>query len=229
LPEYTLGTHRVYATGHGLLATTPGDGAQGPAVRAYPADDPARDCGPVDDPTWACPAWVTPLDGRPAAAAVLSPDEATVYVVTEGGRAYALDAATGATRWTADLGAAPRGEPALADGRLYAATADGRLVAFDTAACAAGPSPCAATWTATAGTGPLAGQPAVAGGVVVVGTAEGAVRAYDAAGCGSATCDPLWTGTVAGPVSVPPIVSGGRVYVLDSTFRLTAFAPTPAG
>ena len=134
-------------------------------------------------------------------------------------------AATGATRWTADLGAAPRGEPALAEGQLYVATADGRLLAFDTDACAAAPSPCAPTWTANAGAGPLAGQPAVAGGVVVVGTAEGAVRAYDAAGCGAATCDPLWTGTVAGPVILPPIVSNGQILVLDDTDRLTAFAP----
>jgi outer membrane protein assembly factor BamB len=226
--EYTLGTQRIYGTGPGLLATTPGDGAQGAAVRAYPVEGPVQDCGPAESPTWACPAWVTSLDGRPVAAPVLSPDEASVYVVTDTGRAYALDAATGAPRWTADLGAYPRGEPALAEGRLYVATAGGRVLAFDTDACAAGPSPCAATWTATAGAGPLAGQPAVAGGVVVVGTAEGAVRAYAAAGCGTATCDPLWTGTVAGPVSVPPIVSNGRVLVLDDTERLTAFAPTPA-
>lgn len=225
--EYTLGTQRAYGTGPGLLATTPGDGAQGPAVRAYPVEGPAQDCGPAESPTWACPAWVTPLQGRPVAAPVLSPDEASLYVVTDTGRAYALDAATGATRWTAELGAHPRGEPALAEGQLYVATADGRLLAFHTDACAAGPSPCAAAWTATAGTGALAGQPAVAGGVVVVGTAEGAVRAYDAAGCGTATCDPLWSGTVAGRVSVPPIVGSGRVLVLDDTDRLTAFAPTP--
>lgn len=47
------------------------------------------------------------------------------------GIVYGLEAATGAERWRVRTGARPRGQPAVAGGRLYAATAQRQLIAVD--------------------------------------------------------------------------------------------------
>ncbi|HKY68310.1 MAG TPA: PQQ-binding-like beta-propeller repeat protein, partial [Acidimicrobiales bacterium] len=126
----TLGPDTFYASGNGTLATTPGDTATGQAVRAYSVTESRPGCGATANQE--CPLWATAVDGT-ATRAVIGADleGSTVFVGTSAGTVYALDAVTGAVRWTATVGAAVSASPALADGVLYVPTADGRLVALD--------------------------------------------------------------------------------------------------
>ena len=61
--------------------------AEGPAVRAYPAEGPGVVLRAGRVATWACPAWVTPLGGRPASSPPCRPNEANPDVVTDTGLA----------------------------------------------------------------------------------------------------------------------------------------------
>lgn len=203
----TLGADLVFHSGAGIMATTPGSGTQGQGVRAFSITESRPGCGPVPVATGSypveCPLWVRPTDGAPTAA-VLSSDGATAYVRTSAGTLYALDAATGATRWTASgLGSA--GAPALAGATLYVPTGDGRIVTFDAAGC--GGATCAPAGEYATGATGAASTPAVAGDLVYA-TAGGSVFAFAAGGCRE-PCDPLWSA----PGSGAPVVSRGQVYV----------------
>jgi outer membrane protein assembly factor BamB len=232
VPDVTLGGARVYHAGYGMLppASPGGPLRGGQGVRAFPASGGSSTCGPIEYPRFACPVWVTEVGGSPTAP-VLGPGERVVYVGSSGGTVAALDAATGALLWTADVGAAVHHPPALADGVLYVPTADGDLVAVDADGC--GNSTCAPLWTATTGTAAVSTQPAVGGSgadaVVYAATAGGQVLAFAAAGCGDAVCStPLWSGATAAPVTGGPVVTGGRVYVATDDGRLVAYG-LPAG
>jgi outer membrane protein assembly factor BamB len=204
----SLGADRLYlATGATTLAydtTTP--------CPSETEEDPFRVCQA---------SWIRPLDG--AATAVVIGDDDTVHV--GGGSALvALDAGTGAERWRFDAGAGVTRAPALADGVLYAATADGRLSAMPAGGCGA-PS-CPASWTTATGGAPSV-QPVVAGGVVYVGSADGTIRAFDAAGCGAPTCPALWTVDAGAPVTGGLAVYGGRLYA-GTGEGLVAYGLPPA-
>lgn len=219
--ELSLGRTRVYGAGYGLMSTVPGDGAQGYAVRAYVPDGGAT-CGPAERPEYACPVWVTPVDGPARAVPVLGHRERTVYVTTDAGTVYALDAANGAVRWSAAVGAVPETPPALAGGSLYVPTRAGGVAVLAADGC--GAPTCSPLWQASTDGAPT-GQPAVAGGVVYAGTASGAVEAFDASGCGAPTCAPLWSTELGAQVTAGPIVAGGRLLVGTDDGRLTAFRP----
>ena len=217
----TLGREAVFHAGRGILATEPGGSAQGQAVRAFSLTESRPGCGPVTAPQpfpgsydLECPVWVQPTDGLPSAP-VLRPGHATLYVRTDAGTLYALDAGTGAVQWTAgNLGSA--GAPALADGTLYVPTGDGRVVTFPAEGC--GQATCAPTGEFATGATGAASTPVVAGTVLYV-TAGGSVVAFDAAGCPSGPCAPLWSA----PGEGAPVVSNGRVYV-RSDVALVAYA-----
>ena len=217
--DLTFGADRVYASGVGLMSGTPGDAAQGDAVRSYAAGAPAT-CGPSGD--WPCPVWVTTIPelGFPPEVTV-GAGETSVYLTTGGGTLYALDAATGAVRWSVPVGSAVTDPPALADGSLYVPTTTGGLVVLDAATGAT-------RWTAPTNS-PVTVQPAVAGGVVYVGQESGKLWAFDAGGCGSPTCtDPLWKVRTGAVISGAPAVNQGRLYVGTADDRLLAFG-LPAG
>ncbi len=72
--------------------------------------------------------WRVPLDGT--AAAPLLSQGGWLLVVTDGGRATMLQAATGATLWTQPIGATTRVRPAAAGRLVYLALRDGRVVAL---------------------------------------------------------------------------------------------------
>jgi len=210
-PQVTLGPDMLFHAGYGILATAPGDGSQGEAVRAFTRDGPLEWCGPVtfSDPVGGsydleCPQWVTPTDGQPTAP-VRSPDGSVLYVRTTAGTLYALDAATGAVRWTA-TGLGQAGAPALADGTLYVPTGDGQVLAFDGRGC--GAPTCPPRQSYATGTTAAVAAPTVAGDVLYA-TAGGSVHGFAAEGCASTPCPPLWSA----PGSGAPVVSGGRVYV----------------
>jgi hypothetical protein len=214
-----LGDHAVFRSGFGTLATGPGDPAVGEGVRAF-ARTPVRSrCGGMT-----CPVWATPTDGG-ATVPVLSRDQSTVYVGTDAGTVYALDAASGAVQWTFATDGSIWASPALADGVLFVVTLEGTLYALDVEACRSGA--CAPRWTASAGSRPAV-QPAVAGGVVFTGDGEGFVRAHDAGGCGRPFCLPLWQAEALGPITGAPAVSNGQLYVGTQDGHIVAYRlPSP--
>jgi outer membrane protein assembly factor BamB len=215
----TLGTDKLFDAGEGPLTTVPGQNHRGQGVRAYSITQSRAWCLGLGAhyPLQECPLWATPVDGRVVVRPVVGDGGATVYAGTDttpsgvvGGSMYALDAATGWVRWRVPVGSPVSASPALANGRLYVPTRDA-LVVLDARTGTR-------LWEGPAGddtTGRLMEQPAVAGDVVFVGASRSLV-AFDADGCGAATCDPLWTGTVAGGVNGAPAVSGGRVFVGSS-------------
>jgi len=211
----TLGRERLYHTGIDLQAVSS-------RVQAFPLVAPGE----------AAPLWSQVIEPQTGATApVLSADESTLFVGTgyggTGHTIYALDTATGAIEWTADVGAGVAAAPALADGLLYVPTTDGHLVVVDGDGC--GAATCAPLWSAAAGSN-IGQQPAVAGGVVYTGSSDGTVHAFAAAGCGAATCAPLWSAATGAPVVSGPVVSGGRLYVVSATDfasgRLVAYGLT---
>jgi hypothetical protein len=222
----TLGADRFFEVGYGMSAGALAPACCNVAVRAFPREDPQCDHPLWPDlpytPRYTCPDWVTPVDGDRQTVPVLSQDQSTVYVATDAGTVYALDAATGAVRWTADAGAPVTAPPALAGGSLFVPASDGDLVVFDAGGC--GAPTCGPVWTAAAGAG-LDEQPAVAGGVVFTGSVDGAVRGYDVGGCGAATCDPLWSESTGSAITGAPAVAFGRLFVGTDDGRLVAYAP----
>ena len=97
----TLGRDAVFQSGSGPLALEPGqDAGTGPRVRAWSLTEIRETCSGGPTLTFECPRWVAPTDGVPTDP-VLSSDQTTVYVGTDAGSVYALDAATGEVRWTA--------------------------------------------------------------------------------------------------------------------------------
>ena len=217
-PPMTLGAVRAYQGGPGLMPQPAGDPIRANGVRAYPVAGPGTNCPGTTFVV--CPMWSTPVNGATATSPVLAGDESTVYVGTSAGTVYALDAATGAVRWTAAVGAAVNDSPALANGKLYVPTGDGDLVVLAADGC--GAATCSPLWTGATGSS-LGVQPAVAGGVVFTGSADGTVTAFDAAGCGAATCSSLWDAGTGSAVTGAPAVSAGRLYVGTTDGFLYAF------
>lgn len=220
---FTLGAASVYHAGNGLLPAADGSVTQGAGVRRFPYA--ATDgCGPPSAEVFLCPTWATPLPA--ATGVVVGPGEQVLYVGRSDGTVAALDAATGAVLWTADVGAGVTATPALADGVLFVPTADGDLVAVDAGGC--GAATCSPSWSARIDGTALAKQPAVAGSgddaVVFAGTSGGTLAAVAAAGCGAATCPtPLWQAPVGAAVTGAPAVSSGRVVVGTASGDVAAF------
>ena len=132
---------------------------------------------------------------------------ATIYGVA-GTRLSAIDAVTGATRWTSMQGRGYLRSPAVGGGRVFVSGFDGRVYAVDAATGAP-------LWSRLVDVNPLFSAPTVAGDTVYVrgdnqadqtiwyalDAATGAVRWQTAPGAG-------------GAIPTGPAVADGRVYVL---------------
>ncbi len=218
----TLGTTQVFYAGSGLMVTVPGDGTEGHGLRAFAVTPWTNTCGAPGDQVFACPQWVLPLDGSSSTTPVLSADGATVYVGTDAGSFSAVDAATGAVRWSAAVGSAVVAPPAVARGTVFVPTAAGSLVALPADGC--GAATCAPLWASPTGSA-LTVQPGAAGDVVFVGAADGSVDAFAAAGCGAAMCPPVWSADTGSSITGAPAISGGKVLVGTLDGRLIAYGP----
>ena len=93
-----------------------------------------------------------------------------VYVGSDDGRVYCLDAANGAQVWNYTTGFWVRSSPAVADGRVYMGSLDCRVYCLDA-------STGAQVWNYTTG-GYVYSSPAVAEGVVYVGSNDSNVYAF---------------------------------------------------
>jgi outer membrane protein assembly factor BamB len=137
------------------------------------------------------------IDSPPAVA------DDSVYIGSDNGYLYALDADTGKLRWKFKTEGPIESRPAVADGTVYIGSDDGNLYALD----ADTGSP---RWSDYTGIVTSSG-PAVAGGSVYVGTHQGKKgRLY---ALEAATGIILWTYTTAGPIDSSPAVANGAVYV----------------
>jgi outer membrane protein assembly factor BamB len=150
--------------------------------------------------------WVRPLESPTP---VVIGDDTTVYVGSSASL-IAIDTVAGGIRWRSSLTGRLTVAPALADGVLYAASADGTLSAVPAGGCG-GPL-CGRSWSSATGAA-ISVQPAVAGDVVYVGSADGTLLAFAADGCGAATCEPLWTTNAGAPITGGLAVYSGRLYV----------------
>lgn len=142
--------------------------------------------------------WTTALGpGSESSPAVVG---GTVFVGADDANLYAVDAATGAVRWTAPTGAAINlSSPAVADGRVFIGSLDQKVYGFDA-------STDAQLWNAST-EAVVQAPPTVANGVLYA--ASDKLYAFE-----PATGQVLWTADTGGPVlfSAPTVV-GGKVYV----------------
>jgi outer membrane protein assembly factor BamB len=212
----TLGAELVYAGGSGLLATEPGPFTSSPGVRAFSRTESRPGCGPITFPQFPslapepleCPVWATATDGV-ATRPVLDAASGTLFSRTDAGTLYALDAATGAVRWTAS-GLGSGGAPAVAGDDVWVPTGDGRVLAFHRWGCGAATCDPSLPWHVDTGTGVPVSHVTVAGDVVY---ASSGGEVYATASCPSDACPVLWSGPGAGT----PVVAAGRLYVIHDT------------
>ena len=171
---------------------------------------------PASCSTPCSPLWVTPTLGRITSAPAVA--GGVVYVGAgrgTDGDLWALDAATGAVLWKAEVSSAPIGV-AVANGVVFAGA--GGLYAFP-ADCQT--TPCPPLWIGSNGG---SSQPAVADDTVYVdiGHVNNGFNAYPVA-C-SDPCAPLWIGATdsASPFAVPAAALG-FVYRTDMNGNLAAY------
>ena len=124
----------------------------------------------------------------------------TVYVGSNDGELYALDAATGQLRWTFATGSDVWSSPAVAAGSIFVGSNNGTVYALS-----------AANGKRRWGfaTGKIVdSSPAVSGNSVYVGSDNGRIYALDAA-----TGHPRWSFTTGSPIDSSPAVAGHAVYI----------------
>lgn len=167
-----------------------------------------RDCNTTTK-EWGAP-WETDLGGTPVAVAAVGTDR--VVYLDDTGTLTLLDAVTGVSLWTAEVGVS-EGRPAVAGGTIFLASADNRLVAYSA-------STGAEIWSAPLGAQGL--PPVVASDVVY--TAVGSdIVAFDADGCGGPSCPSIASLDTGGPVAEAPIIDDGRLVVGTTDGRVVAF------
>ena len=124
--------------------------------------------------------------------------------------------------WTGATAGAMNSSPAVANGVVYASSADGKLYAFGVG-CATGGGTCAPIWTGATG-GAIDSSPSTSGNHVFVSSTDGKLYAF-AVGCasGGGSCAPLWTATTGAAIHSSPSIDNGVVYVGSSDGKLYAF------
>ena len=112
---------------------------------------------------------------------------------------------------------------AVADGRLFMASADRVLRSIDAGGCDA--YACGFDWAggAPSPSAVAANAPAVANGVAYVTFADGSVRAFAADGCGASVCSPLWKVKLSPAIHSAPIVADGTLLVTADNGKIYAF------
>lgn len=134
-----------------------------------------------------------------------------VYVGTEQGHLYALDAATGAQRWVFTAGGPIISSVAASNGLVYVAAMDGSVAAVSTLTGAP-------AWTTqlTSHVG-ISASPVLADNRLYVAGRDGGVSALDPISGAI-----LWTVNLGSPVVMTPAADGGNLFV--GTFDLHVYS-----
>jgi len=132
-----------------------------------------------------------------------------VYVGSDDGNVYALDAGTGSQQWEYTTGGMVRSSPAVINGTVYVGSDDGNVYALD-----AGTG--LQQWEYTTG-GMVRSSPAVINGTVYAGSDNGNVYALDA-GTGSQQ----WMYPTGGMVRSSPAIDNGVLYIGSADANLYA-------
>lgn len=150
-------------------------------------------------------------EGQPGAQVHAAPVAlgASVVVIDDRGRATAFDPASGAPRWTADLGAPVYSTP-TASGDLFVTTTRGRVARLDA-------DTGETVWAVDNPTTARVSSPLVRTEHVVVGLSDGTVRALD-----RATGAERWRTGVGAVVTAKPAFADGRLWVGTMGNRLIA-------
>lgn len=129
--------------------------------------------------------------------------DSTVFVGSDDGRLYALDAASGALIWQHQTDGPVFSSPVVADGIVYVGSEDGRLYALDSATGNR-------VWQYATGasilTSPAVGTPAAGEGLVFVSSHDGYLYAFSAA-YGAM----VWRYATAFPEASSPVFAPGGV------------------
>ncbi|WIG60021.1 MAG: hypothetical protein OJF49_002769 [Ktedonobacterales bacterium] len=123
-----------------------------------------------------------------------------VYVGSEDGSLYAVDASAGKPRWRFPTGNKVVSSPVVANGVVYVGSGDDYLYAVDASAGTL-------RWRFPTG-GEVDSSPTVADGVVYVGSRDYSLYAVDAS-----AGTQRWNFQTVGPVLSKPVVANGVVYV----------------
>ena len=177
-------------------------------VEAVPLNVPVKTGNPA-------PIWTRTLPSAIQTRLVRAGD--LLYVPTMNGSLYALDAATGKTRWQFDTGGALFSVPCVADGVVYIGSADHFVYALN----AATGKP---KWKRETGGSVLAGA-ARAGNVVCIASTDRKIY-----GLSAATGAVIWTQAVESLYQSAALTDGKRFYLggWDNRFRaLDASTGTP--
>jgi eukaryotic-like serine/threonine-protein kinase len=145
--------------------------------------------------------WRTTISVAPLSTPVVGGGR--LYVGSNDGSLYALNAVSGAIVWRGATGASIPHSPAVGEGRVFVGSDDGKVYAFPTSCV----TPCTPLWTTS--TGGVSADPAISNGVVFVGAFGTGLVALDAV-----TGAVLWTA----PLSSAPVaiaIDSGVVYASD--------------
>jgi len=137
-----------------------------------------------------------------------------LYIGSNDGVLYALDATTGNLKCSDVLGAPiDYSSPAVANGIVYIGSTDGNLYALDAVTCAT-------KWAYQTG-GVIESSPTVANGTVYFGSNDGNLYAVNAT-----TGALLWSATTTANAAIygaPAVVKGGTVYIGSGDHKVYAF------
>lgn len=136
-----------------------------------------------------------------------------VYIGSNDGKLYALDAITGAKKWSAQTGGTIQySSPAVSGSTVYVGSNDGYVWAFDTASGAM-------KWKFLTGGYAGGGSPTVANGTVYIGATDGKLYALNAS-----TGVQKWSAATGSAIYSAPAVSDGSVFVGSFDTDVYAFA-----
>jgi len=135
----------------------------------------------------------------------------TLYIGTTSNRLYALDAATGQTKWRVRLGDGPGAilhSPAVWRGLVYVGSTDRHLYALNA-------ETGRVVWAFASGQGGFWNSPLPLGGRLFAGSRDRNLYALDAE-----TGKLLWKARTGGPVLSSPSSDGERIYVASEDLRV---------
>lgn len=163
------------------------------------------------DPERRAVAWKVDLEGSAPGSAVVSDDGGTLYVGSFGKKVFAIDAPSGAVKWTAPVADWVWGTPAQGGDSVFAADISGRVYSLGTPH---GKN----AWPAVQPNGSITASPVPLADGVLVATESGGLYAFDGTGTQS------WGINIGGQLFTTPVISGDMILVapMKADFMLRA-------